>query len=359
MAGVGSVDVKVTVDLKVDGYDIAIPDSRFPIPDSRAPIPDSRTPIPASRLPTPGSQMTPALLVLAAGMGSRYGGLKQLDPMGPHGETVMDYAIFDALRAGFGRVVFVIRRDFETPFREQVLSRYDGRIDASYCFQDMDELPGGFTRPAERVKPWGTTHAILAARDVIREPFAAINADDFYGQHSYQVLHDFLADPARQAAPTHYAMVGFTLRHTLSEHGTVARGVCMTDAAGHLVSIRELTKVRPVGDHVENQNGDVPPERLTGHEPVSMNMWGFTPALFPQIEAALVDFLAREGQSLTSECYIPATVDVLINQQQAVVDVLPTSSRWFGVTYREDKPAVVAAMADLAASGDYPSPLFG
>lgn len=303
--------------------------------------------------------MTPALLVLAAGMGSRYGGLKQLDPMGPHGETVMDYAIFDALRAGFGRVVFVIRRDFEAPFKEQVLSRYEGRIDASYCFQDMDALPGGFTRPADRTKPWGTTHAILAARDAIREPFAAINADDFYGQHSYQVLHDFLADPARQQAPHTYAMVGFTLRSTLSPHGTVARGVCVTDAQGHLQSIRELTKILPVGDHVENQDGTVPPERLTGDEPVSMNMWGFTPELFPQIEQAFTEFLARDGQSLTSECYIPATVDVLIDRSQCVVEVLPTSSRWFGVTYREDKPGVVKAMADLAASGAYPAPLFG
>lgn len=303
--------------------------------------------------------MTPALLVLAAGMGSRYGGLKQLDPMGPHGETVMDYAIFDALRAGFGRVVFVIRRDFETEFRDQVLSRYTGRIDATYCFQDMDVLPGGFTRPAERTKPWGTTHAILAARDVIREPFAAINADDFYGQHSYETLHDFLADPARQANPQQYAMVGFTLRHTLSPHGTVARGVCVTDALGRLQSIRELTKIRPVGQHVENQDGTVPPERLTGDEPVSMNMWGFTPALFPQIEDALVRFLERKGQDPGSECYIPATVDDLIAAGVCQVDVLPTSSRWFGVTYREDKPAVVSALADLAATGSYPAPLFG
>ncbi len=291
-------------------------------------------------------------------MGSRYGGLKQLDPMGPDGETVMDYAIFDALRAGFGRVVFVIRRDFEEPFKQQVLSRYDGRIDASYCFQDMDDLPAGFRRPEERTKPWGTTHAILAARDVIAEPFAAINADDFYGQHSYQVLHDFLADPARQQNPHTYAMVGFTLRYTLSPHGTVARGVCVTDAQGHLQSIRELTKIAPVGDHVENQASD-PPERFTGEEPVSMNMWGFTPALFPQIARVFEEFLARDGADLKSESYIPATVDVLINRGECVVEVLPTTSRWFGVTYRDDKPNVMKAMADLAASGAYPAPLFG
>jgi hypothetical protein len=223
----------------------------------------------------------------------------------------------------------------------------------------MDDLPGGFQRPPERTKPWGTTHAILAARDVMHEPFAAINADDFYGQHSYQVLHDFLADPARQADPHKYAMVGFRLRATLSPHGTVARGVCVTDAQGHLQSIRELTKILPVDDHVENQDGTVPPERFTGEEPVSMNMWGFTPALFPQIEKAFADFLAQHGQDLTSECYIPATVDTLITAGSCVVDVIPTSSRWFGVTYREDKPGVSRAMAELAESGAYPAPLFG
>lgn len=303
--------------------------------------------------------MTPALLVLAAGMGSRYGGLKQLDPMGPHGETVMDYAIFDARRAGFGRVVFVIRRDFEAPFREAVLSRYEGRLPVSYCFQDMDVLPGGFTVPEGRTKPWGTSHAILAARDILTEPFAAINADDFYGEHSYRVLHAFLADSARQQTPHTYAMVGFTLRSTLSAHGTVARGVCMTDAQGRLRSVRELTKLIAVGDHVENQDGTDPPEHLTGDEPVSLNMWGFTPAVFPQIEEVFSEFLAREGSEMKSESYIPSVVDTLISRGRCEVHVLPTSSRWFGVTYREDKPAVVEAMADLAASGAYPSPLFG
>ncbi|MGI8673494.1 MAG: nucleotidyltransferase family protein [Luteitalea sp.] len=303
--------------------------------------------------------MTPALLVLAAGMGSRYGGLKQLDSMGPHGETVMDYAIFDALRAGFGRVVFVIRRDFEAPFRQLVLSRYEGRVPVSYCFQDMEVLPGGFTVPPGRTKPWGTSHAILAAREVLQEPFAAINADDFYGQDSYRVLHAFLADPARQQAPDIYAMVGFTLRHTLSAHGTVARGVCMTDGQGHLRSVRELTKLAPVGDRVVNQDGTEPPEQLTGDEPVSLNMWGFTPTIFAQIETVFTEFLAREGQTLTSECYIPSVVDALVSRGLCKVEVLPTTSRWFGVTYREDKPAVVQSMAELASTGAYPAPLFG
>ena len=304
--------------------------------------------------------MTPTLLVLAAGMGSRYGGLKQLDPMGPHGETVMDYAIFDALRAVFGRVVFVIRRDFEEPFKAQVLSRYEGRIDATYCFQDMDRLPGGYTRPADRTKPWGTTHAILAARDIVKEPFAAINADDFYGRHSYQVLHDFLADPTRQQDPTRYAMVGFTLRYTLSPHGTVARGVCVTDAQGHLKSIRELTKILPVGDHVENQDGSSdPPERLTGEEPVSMNMWGFTPAIFPQLDSEFRRFLTEHGGEMRSECYIPMSVGSLVHAGQATCEVLPTTSSWFGATYAEDKPLVQASLASLVAAGEYPPSLWG
>lgn len=292
-------------------------------------------------------------------MGSRYGGLKQLDPMGPHGETVMDYAIFDALRSGFGRVVFVIRRDFEQPFIDVVLSRYQGRAPVSYCFQDMHELPAGFTVPEGRTKPWGTAHAVLAARDAITEPFAAINADDFYGYDAYRVLGAFLADPARQPTPATYAMVGFELRQTLSAHGTVARGVCATDDQGRLTSVRELTRLIAVDDHVENQDERGEPERLTGHEAVSLNMWGFTPYVFGQVEAVFTEFLARQGHELSSECYIPTVVDALIARDACDVHVLPTTSRWFGVTYQEDKPAVVAAMADLAESGQYPTPLFG
>jgi hypothetical protein len=302
--------------------------------------------------------MTPTLLVLAAGMGSRYGGLKQLDPMGPNGETVMDYAIFDAQRAGFGRVVFVIREDFAEAFRATVLPRYEGRVAVELCFQDMRELPAGFALPPNREKPWGTAHAILAARHIVREPFAAINADDFYGRESYEVLAAFLRGDVRDAVPPEYAMVGFQLRHTLSAHGTVARGVCTTDAEGRLAGVRELTRLRPVGDHVENQASPDAPEVLTGDELVSLNMWGFTPAVFVQIEEVFHEFLAANGTDPKSECYIPTVVDALIARQACEVHVLPTASQWFGVTYREDRTGVVAALADLTTRGDYPSPLW-
>ena len=295
------------------------------------------------------------LLVLAAGMGSRYGGLKQLDPMGPHGETVMDYAIFDAVRAGFTRVVFIIRRDFEDAFRTEVLPRYAGHVPVALCFQDLADIPAGVAVAAEREKPWGTAHAIRAARDVVREPFAAINADDFYGRASYDALYAFLA---AHPVGTTYAMAGFELRRTLSPHGTVARGVCRTDAEGYLTSVRELTKLIAVGDHVENQDPPDAPERLTGTEAVSLNMWAFTPDVFPQIEDVFLEFLRDHGTSPTAECYIPSVVDALIARGDCRVRVLPVASQWFGVTYREDRAGVVAAFADLAAAGTYPSPLW-
>lgn len=297
------------------------------------------------------------LLVLAAGMGSRYGGLKQLDPMGPHGETVMDYAIFDARRAGFDRVVFVIRRDFEEAFRAQVLPRYAGHIAVALCFQDPADLPAGVRVAPGREKPWGTAHAIRAARAVVHEPFVVINADDFYGRASYETLAAFLSAPTPGAVPT-YAMAGFELRRTLSAHGTVARGVCRTDAGGHLTSIRELTKLIAVDDHVENQDPPDAPERLTGDEPVSLNMWAFTPEVFPQIDAVFREFLEAYGDSPSAECYIPAVVDTLITRGACRVRVLPTSSQWFGVTYRDDRDGVVAAFDDLTARGEYPSPLW-
>jgi len=301
------------------------------------------------------------LLVLAAGMGSRYGGLKQLDPMGPHGETVMDYAIFDARRAGFDRVVFVIRRDFEAAFRAEVLPRYAGHIAVDLCMQDLADVPADIPVAAGREKPWGTAHAIRAARHVVTEAFAVINADDFYGRASYETLAAFLGTvqpTAGTTATATYAMVGFELRHTLSPNGTVARGVCETDAAGDLTGVRELTKLIAVGDHVENQDGSAEPERFTGREPVSLNMWGFSPAVFPQIELVFREFLAAEGASPTAECYIPTVVDTLVTRGACRVRVLPTESRWFGVTYRDDRDTVVEALAALTRDGQYPSPLW-
>ena len=302
--------------------------------------------------------MKPTLLILAAGMGSRYGGLKQIDPMGPAGETLLDYSVFDALRAGFDRAVFVIRPDFEQAFRERVLARFSGRIDTALAFQTLDRLPAGFAVPAGREKPWGTTHAILCARDVVEAPFAMINADDFYGRDSFAVLGRQLAGISGDS--TAYCMVGFTLAGTLSDHGTVARGVCRTDERCFLTDIQELTAVgRVAGDGLEGTALDGSVVALTGNEPVSMNMWGFTPRAFPQLETDFCEFLATRGGEAKSECYIPMTVGSLVKSGQASCEVLPTTSRWFGATYAEDKAAVQANLRELVAAGEYPESLWG
>lgn len=293
--------------------------------------------------------MSLSLVVLAAGMGSRYGGLKQIDPVGPGGETVLDYAVFDALRAGFTRVVFVIRRDFEALFREKIGARYTGRATVDYVFQSLDALPAGFTPPAGREKPWGTGHAVWCAREAVRENFAVINADDFYGADSFRQLAGFLqATPASQAA---FAMVGFRLANTLSEHGTVARGVCTADTAGRLQSIVEQTGIAAE---------DVGPGRkYAGDTLVSMNCWGFTPALFGGLDAQFREFLAARGTEPKAEFYLPASVSTMIARREATARVLPTESTWFGVTYREDKPRVEAAIAELVRAGTYPARLWG
>jgi UTP-glucose-1-phosphate uridylyltransferase len=293
--------------------------------------------------------MSLSLVVLAAGMGSRYGGLKQIDPVGPGGETVLDYAVFDALRAGFTRVVFVIRRDFEALFREKIGARYTGRATVDYVFQSLDALPAGFTPPAGREKPWGTGHAVWCAREAVRENFAVINADDFYGADSFRQLAGFLrATPATEAA---FAMVGFRLANTLSEHGTVARGVCTADTVGRLQSIVEQTGIaaEEVG----------PGRKYAGDTLVSMNCWGFTPALFGGLDAQFREFLTARGAELKAEFYLPASVSTMIARREATARVLPTESTWFGVTYREDKPRVEAAIAELVRAGTYPARLWG
>ncbi len=310
-------------------------------------------------------RMSLTLVVLAAGMGSRYGGLKQIDPVGPSGETVLDYAVFDAVRAGFARVVFVIRRDFEALFREKIGARYAGRIAVDYVFQAIEALPAGFVSPAGREKPWGTGHAVWCARDAVRENFAVINADDFYGADSFAQLARFLT----AARGGDYAMVGFRLANTLSEHGLVSRGVCATGADGALRSIVEHTGIAPA----EVGAG----RKFSGDEVVSMNCWGFTPALFAGLDAQFRGFLethagrvpspgsgARgEGtpptaNPLKAEFYLPAAVSTMIERGEAGVRVLPTESAWFGVTYREDKPRVEAAIADLVVRGLYPGKLW-
>lgn len=296
--------------------------------------------------------MSFTLVVLAAGMGSRYGGLKQIDPVGPAGETVLDYAVFDAVRAGFTRVVFVIRRDFEALFREKIGARYAGRIRVDYVFQSLDALPPGFTPPAGREKPWGTGHAVWCARDAVRENFAVINADDFYGADSFAQLARFLG-AARSAE---FAMVGFRLANTLSEHGTVSRGVCAVAVGGALQSIVEQTSIAPA-----DIGGG---KKFSGEEIVSMNCWGFTPALFAGLDAQFRGFLAQVAggvaalDPLKAEFYLPASVSTMVARGEATVRVLPTESAWFGVTYREDKPRVSAAIADLVGTGKYPARLF-
>ena len=302
---------------------------------------------------------SPTLVVLAAGIGSRYGGLKQIDPVGPHGEVVLDYSVFDALRAGFGRVVFIIRHDIETAFREAILSRYAGKVEAALAFQERDMLPEGFTLPPERQKPWGTAHAVLCAADAIREPFAVINADDFYGEDSYRVLARFLQDPPAPGSDL-YAMVGFRLSNTLSEHGTVARGICVADADGNLVRADELTAIAAVpGGGARNQNPDGSVRALKGDEIVSMNMWGFRPPVFDQFRGEFAAFLRAHAAEPKAEFYIPTAITGLIAKGTARCRILPTSSEWFGVTYREDKPRVVESVRALIRAGRYPENLWG
>ena len=301
--------------------------------------------------------MKPTLFVLAAGMGSRYGGLKQLDGLGPNGETIMDYSIFDAIRGGFGKIVFVIRKDFEEDFRKKIISKYENHIPVEVVFQSIDKLPEGFTCPAERVKPWGTNHAVLMGKEVIREPFAVINADDFYGRDSFAVIGKFLSELPEGAKNT-YCMVGFRVGNTLSESGTVARGICSTDENRHLTTVVERTEIMRINGVVsyKDENGEW--VGIEDNNPVSMNMWGFTPDYFNYSEEYFIDFLKENIDKPKAEYYIPLMVNKLINDGTATVEVLDTTSRWFGVTYAADRQGVVDKLQALADSGEYPSKLF-
>ena len=299
--------------------------------------------------------MKPTLFILAAGMGSRYGGLKQMDGLGPNGEAILDYSVYDALRAGFGKIVFVIRKDFEEDFRRVVLSKYEGKVQCEVCFQSVDKVPAGYTYNPERTKPWGTNHAVLMGKDLIKEPFAVINADDFYGKESYQVLADFLR--SIEGKQGQYCMVGYRVCNTLSENGAVSRGVCQTDENGLLTDVVERTKIEDKnGTIVFTEDGvDTP---LDPHTPVSMNMWGFSPEYFQYSEEAFCKFLAEHGQELKSEFYIPTLVNQLIGEGKATCKVLDTPSKWFGVTYSEDRPQVVMKINQLIQEGIYPAKLF-
>lgn len=300
--------------------------------------------------------MKPTLFVLAAGMGSRYGGLKQLDPLGPNGETIMDYSIYDALQAGFGKVVFVIRKDFEKDFRKKILSKYEGHIPVEVVFQATDKLPEGYTCPADRTKPWGTNHAVLMGKDAISEPFAVINADDFYGRDAFEVMARELARPRDRKGD--YCMVGFRVGNTMTENGSVARGVCATKD-GNLTDVVERTAISyaPDGRIVFTDENDVE-QTLDPMTPVSMNLWGFTPDYFDFSEREFRKFLDKDLNTPKAEFFIPLCIDTLIKNGEATVKVLDTDSRWFGVTYAADRPGVVAKFAELHKDGTYPEKLF-
>jgi NDP-sugar pyrophosphorylase family protein len=298
--------------------------------------------------------MKPTLVILAAGMGSRYGGLKQLDEIGPNGEAIIDYSLFDAIRAGFGKVVFIIRHDFEDAFKARFDQKLKGKIEVEYVFQDLIDLPKGFSVPVGREKPWGTGHAIRSARNVVTTPFAAINADDFYGKEAYETVVEFLTS---NVATDNYAMVGYRMDNTLSENGTVSRGLCVTDSEQNLVDIDELTKISLESDGIfyykENQKNP-----LKGDETVSMNFWGFHPSLFNYLEDGFVEFLKEKGTELKSEFFIPMYVDDLIKSNKTKVKVLTSDAAWFGVTYQEDKPVVIDRVKQLISVGKYPSDLW-
>ncbi|MBD5316796.1 MAG: nucleotidyltransferase [Bacteroides sp.] len=290
-------------------------------------------------------------------MGSRYGGLKQLDPLGPNGETIMDYSIYDAVKAGFDRVVFVIRRDFEADFREKVLKKYEGHVPVEVVFQGIDALPEGYKAPEGRVKPWGTNHAILMGKGVINEPFAVINADDFYGRDAFRVIAEELKRPRNRKGD--YCMVGFRVGNTMTENGSVSRGVCEVSPEGLLESVTERTDIHFGKDHaVEFTAADGTTATIPASTPVSMNLWGFTPDYFEFSDREFRKFLDERINEEKSEYYIPTAVDTLIRSGEATVKVLDTDSKWFGVTYAADRDGVVEKFARLHADGTYPSPLF-
>jgi hypothetical protein len=304
------------------------------------------------------SAAPPELVVMAAGVGSRFGGLKQLEPVGPGGERIIDYSIFDALRAGVERVVFVVRRGMETDFHALVGARFAARAEVVYAHQELDDVPAGFVPPAGREKPWGTAHAILAARHAVRAPFLAINADDFYGAAAYGAAAGFLRAPA-DVPPERWAMVGYRLANTLSAHGTVSRGLCAVGEGGLLRDIVERTALEPCAGGARESGPDGAERRHPGDTPVSMNFWAFTPAIFAHLTERFARFLEAKGRDLKGEFYIPEVVKELMDEGHATVRVLDSADPWFGLTYREDRDAVAARLCTLVARGDYPPRRWG
>lgn len=301
--------------------------------------------------------METTLLILAAGMGSRYGGMKQVDAFGPSGETITDYSIYDALKAGFDRIVFVISPRMEEDFRSSYMKKFPPHVKVGYVIQSVDNLPEGYSLPPDRVKPWGTAHAVLMAKDVIDGPFAVINADDYYGSESYRIMHDFLIRTTDEV-PGQYCMVGFQLQKTVSEHGSVARGLCRVNDHGFLQEITELTKIYLKSGNIVFEDGEGKQHRLDPLSTVSMNLFGFTSDFFRHIEEMFRGFIESHLDDPKAELYIPYVVDSLINSGEARMSVLQTPSAWFGVTYQDDKPKVLKAIRDLVDSGVYPVSLW-
>lgn len=300
----------------------------------------------------------PILVVMAAGMGSRYGGLKQMDPVGANGEVILDYSVFDARRAGFETVVFIIKHEIEDDFKAKIGSRIEPYMNVRYAYQDLNDLPEGYSVPEGRVKPWGTSQAILAARDIIDAPFAVINSDDYYGVECFRKLYDYLSQPHKAGE---YCMVGYLLRNTVTDNGSVARGVCEADENGKLITINERTRIEkhPGGIHFTEDDGASWTE-LGEDTLVSMNMWGFQPDLIGEMVKRFPAFLdnALKTNPMKGEYLLPNVVRDLLAEGSATVDVLSTPDKWYGVTYHEDKAGVVAAMAQKAADGIYPTPLW-
>lgn len=304
--------------------------------------------------------MKPTLVVMAAGMGSRYGGLKQIDPIGPNGEVIVDYSIYDALKAGFGKVVFIIKEEIKEDFYNTVGKRLEGLVDVSYVFQKIEDLPEGFKAPDERVKPWGTAHAVLSCRDVVDTPFAVINADDFYGSSTFKILYDYLINAKDSEEFYDYSMVGFMVENTLTENGHVARGVCSVDSLGYLQGIHERTKIKKFGDAAKYTEDDENWIDIPKGSTVSMNFWGFTPSIFNELKINFPKFLEENKDNmLKAEYFLPSVVDSLIAENKAKVKVLTSKEQWYGVTYKDDKPRVKETIKVMIEKGIYPEKLWG
>lgn len=302
----------------------------------------------------------PVLVIMAAGMGSRYGGLKQIDPVGSNGELIIDFSIYDALKAGFKKIVFIIKKEIEADFKEVIGDRISKQCEVAYVYQDLNNLPKGFEKPADRVKPWGTGHAILSCQGVVDGPFAVINADDYYGSHAFQVIYDYLKD-AQDDDKYRYVMVGYMLENTLTDNGHVARGVCSTDNAGYLTGIKERTRIeKKDGGAAYTEDDGATWTMIPAGSTVSMNMWGFTESILPELNNRFAAFLEENlpQNPLKCEYFLPDVVGTLLKEDKATVKVLKSADRWYGVTYKADKPVVVAAIQKLKDEGRYPEKLW-